>query len=137
MDMSQCRKHLGHDIHFPAFDRDGNPNSFSDSELIEIQKQFQNVAEDFLPFDVNVTTIDPGVAALSKSSVNDTTWGIRAVNTQPTDGFGSGIGGIAYLNSFSYNQDTPVFTFNKGKKWWHDQLARSGPRSGTATSGSQ
>lgn len=106
----------GHDIQFPAFNRDGNPNSFSDSELIEIQKQFQNVAEDFLPFDVNVTTIDPGVAALVKSSVNDSTWGIRAVNTQPTDGFGSGIGGIAYLNSFSYNQDTPVFTFNKGAR---------------------
>lgn len=106
----------GHDIQFPAFDRDGNPNSFSDSELIEIQKQFQNVAEDFLPFDVNVTTLDPGVAALAKSSANDTTWGIRAVNTQPTAGFGSGIGGIAYLNSFSYNQDTPVFTFNKGAR---------------------
>ena len=106
----------GHDIRFPAFNRDGNPNSFSDSELIEIQKQFQNVAEDFLPFDVNVTTIDPGLAALSKNSVNDSTWGIRAVNTQPTEGFGSGIGGIAYLNSFSYNQDTPVFTFNKGAR---------------------
>ncbi|MDB4749673.1 H-type lectin domain-containing protein [Rubripirellula sp.] len=106
----------GHDIQFPAFNRDGNPNSFSDSELIEIQKQFQNVAEDFLPFDVNVTTLDPGLAALAKSSMNDSTWGIRAVNTQPTDGFGSGIGGIAYLKSFSYNQDTPVFTFNKGAR---------------------
>ncbi|MCP4943452.1 MAG: hypothetical protein GY924_15960 [Planctomycetaceae bacterium] len=106
----------GHDIQFPAFDRDGNPNSFSDSELIEIQKQFQNVAEDFLPFDVNVTTLDPGLAALAKSNINDPTWGIRAINTQPTDGFGSGIGGIAYLNSFAYNQDTPVFTFNKGAR---------------------
>ena len=106
----------GHDIQFPAFDRDGNPDSFSDSELIEIQKQFQNVAEDFLPFDVNVTTLDPGVTALAKTSINDSTWGIRAVNTQPTDGFGAGIGGIAYLNSFSYSQDTPVFTFNKGAR---------------------
>ena len=106
----------GHDIQFPAFNRDGNPSSFSDSELIEIQKQFQNVAEDFLPFDVNVTTLDPGLAALTKSSINDPTWGIRAVNTQATDGFGSGIGGIAYLNSFAYTQDTPVFTFNKGAR---------------------
>ena len=105
-----------HDIQFPAFDRDSNPNSFSDSERIEIQKQFQNVAEDFLPFDVNVTTLDPGAAALRKSSIGDSTWGIRAVNTQPTDGFGSGIGGIAYLNSFASNKDTPVFTFNKGAR---------------------
>lgn len=65
---------------------------------------------------VNVTTLDPGLAALARSSMNDSTWGIRAVNTQPTDGFGSGIGGIAYLKSFSYNQDTPVFTFNKGAR---------------------
>ena len=105
-----------HDIQFPAFNRDSNPNSFSDSERIEIQKQFQNVAEDFLPFDVNVTTLDPGVAALQKSSIHDSSWGIRAVNTQPTEGFGSGIGGIAYLNSFASNKDTPVFTFNKGAR---------------------
>ena len=105
----------GHDIVFPAFDRDGDPNSFSNSELIEIQRQFQNVAEDFLPFDVNVTTRDPGVAALVKDSASDQFYGIRSLNTQYTDGFGNGTGGIAYLNSFSYSTDTPVFAFNKGE----------------------
>ena len=104
----------GHDIQFPAFNRDGNVNSFSDSELIEIQKQFQHVAEDFLPFDVNVTTADPGVDALVRSGNGDDTWGVRAINTQATDGFGNGIGGVAYLRSFDSTRDTPVFTFNKG-----------------------
>lgn len=36
------------------------------------------------------------------------------MNTQPTDGFGNGIGGIAQLNSFNDNIDNPVFVFNKG-----------------------
>lgn len=106
----------GHDIVFPAFNRTGSADTFADSELIEIQKQFQNVAEDFLPFDVNVTTIDPGVEALRKSGADDTEWGIRTLNTQATDGFGNGIGGVAYLNSFSWSSDTPVFTFNKGAR---------------------
>ena len=106
----------GHDIVFPAFNRTGSADTFADSELIEIQKQFQNVAEDFLPFDVNVTTIDPGVEALRKSGSNDTEWGIRSLNTQATGGFGNGIGGVAYLNSFSWSSDTPVFTFNKGAR---------------------
>ncbi len=103
-----------HDIVFPAFDRDGDASTFSDSEKIEIQKQFQNVAEDFLPFNINVTTSDPGLGALTRSGSNDSTYGVRAVNTQATDGFGDGIGGVAYLTSFRYSIDTPVFTFNKG-----------------------
>ena len=104
----------GHDIMFPAFDRDGKPNNFSDAELIEIQLQFQNTAEDFLPFDVNVTTIDPGLEALRRTGPNDNEWGVRVVATQETDGFG-GFGGIAFLNSFNDSIDNPVFTLNKGE----------------------
>ncbi len=96
-----------------SFIRNDNPNHFSDSELLESQKQCQDVAEAFLPFDMNVTTRDRGIAALAKSNVTDFTWGIRAANTQPTAGFNAGIGGIAYLNSFSSDQDTPIFTFNE------------------------
>ena len=106
----------GHDIEFPAFDRNGNPNVFTDNELIEIQQQFQNVAEDFLPFDVNVTTQDPGVDALIKSNSADQEYGVRMVATQATDGFGNGIGGVAFLNSFDDSVDNPVFAFNKGAR---------------------
>ncbi len=103
-----------HDIVFPAFDTDGDVNSFSDAELSQIQKQFLHVVEDFLPFEINVTTKFPGLDALTKSGNGDDTWGTRAVNTQYTDGFGNGTGGIAHLNSFSAAIDDPVFTFNKG-----------------------
>jgi len=69
-----------HNINFPAWNRD-NSSSFSAAELIEIQTQFQNVAEDFAPFDVNVTTKDPGIAALTRSSFFDQNFGVRVVST--------------------------------------------------------
>jgi hypothetical protein len=74
------------------------------------------VAEDFHPFDVNVTTKDPGVEALRRTDASDQHYGVRVVATQATDGFGDGIGGVAFLNSFPSSQDTPVFTFNKGAR---------------------
>jgi len=103
-----------HTINFPSWNRDGSSGNFSNSELIEIQTQFQNVAEDFAPFDVNVTTKDPGLAALTKSSFFDQNFGVRVVSTQATSGFGNGIGGVAYLRSFDDSIDNPVFVFNKG-----------------------
>ncbi|MBT3891361.1 MAG: hypothetical protein HN617_00260 [Planctomycetaceae bacterium] len=45
----------------PPFDLDGNTSNFSDAELQRIQLQFIEVVEDYLPFDINVTTIDPGL----------------------------------------------------------------------------
>ena len=96
----------GHDIMFPAFN----------GLHREMQMSFQNVAEDFMPFDVNVTTIDPGVEALRKTSPGDEEYGVRVVNTQATDGFGDGIGGVAFLFSFTDPIDNPVFAFNKGAR---------------------
>src|SRR5436853_5609068 len=43
----------------PAFDRDGDPTSFSATELNSINEIWTRVAEDFIPFNVNVTTVAP------------------------------------------------------------------------------
>jgi hypothetical protein len=43
------------------FDTDGNPGSLSAAEQAVIAEVWQRVSEDFAPFDVNVTTTDPGV----------------------------------------------------------------------------
>lgn len=104
----------GHNIVFPAFDTNGDPNTFSNGELSSIIAQWQYVMEDFAPFDVDVTTEDPGLARLVKSGGGDTQWGIRCLMTQATGGFGNGIGGVAFLNSFNDSIDNPVFVFNKG-----------------------
>ena len=89
-------------------------STFNKSELIEIQGIFQNVAEDFLPLDVNVTTRYPGVEGLKRSSASDNEYGIRVVVTQQSGSFGARTGGLAKRNSFVDSRDTPAFVFNKG-----------------------
>jgi len=44
----------------PAFDLDGNPKFLSITEMAFIEDIYQAMAEDYAPFDVNVTTISPG-----------------------------------------------------------------------------
>jgi len=93
-----------------AYDIDGNPSSFSSTELARIVEAFNRVAEDFIPFNVNVTTVDPGVEALRKTGSTDTQWGVRVVITKNTEGIGTG-GGIAFVSSFNWNTDTPAFVY--------------------------
>lgn len=103
----------GHNIMFDPFDTDGDVDNFSDDELLEIQLQFQNLAEDFLPFGVNITTKEPTLDQLTKDGRDDEVYGLRVVNTQPTDEFG-GFCGIAQFNIFDSDIDAPVFTVCKG-----------------------
>lgn len=44
----------------PTFDLDGNSSEFSNIEKRWIQEIWHHVSEDFAPFDINVTTVDPG-----------------------------------------------------------------------------
>lgn len=98
----------------PPYDLDGNTANWSQTELDRIQRVWQIVAEDFSPFAVNVTTLDPGVDALSKSGTNDTTWGVRVVITGD-DWSNCGCGGHAYIGSFDDSVDEPVFVYNSSE----------------------
>ncbi len=98
----------------PAFDIDGNPAGFSTTELERIQYIWQRVVEDFSPFNVNVTTQEPTLDRLIKSGTTDTAWGVRvAIGGSSYDWFGAGAGGVAYLNSFNWDSDTPTFVFTQ------------------------
>lgn len=44
----------------PAYDADGNTGSFSDAELGHIHEIWARVAEKYSPFNVDVTTVNPG-----------------------------------------------------------------------------
>jgi PKD repeat protein len=91
------------------YDIDGMAG-FSNTELTRIQYIWQRVAEDYLPYGVDVTTQDPGVEALRKSGTGDTAWGQRVV-ISPTNWYNTGAGGVAYIGAFSWSSDTPCFVF--------------------------
>ncbi len=96
----------------PAYSFEGDA-SFTDNELTRIQSIWARVAEDYIPFDVDVTTQDPGVEALRKSRPNDAQYGIRvAIGGSWSDWYGTSAGGIAYVGSFDDNTDTPAFIFS-------------------------
>ncbi|MBL8817207.1 MAG: hypothetical protein JNL58_14365 [Planctomyces sp.] len=96
----------------PEYNTDGTAG-FSNTELANIQKIWQRVAEDFITFDVNVTTQEPAdINDLLKSSSSDTRWGVRvAIGGSSYDWYGAGAGGVAYLTSFNWNSDTPTYAF--------------------------
>ena len=91
------------------YDIDGAAG-FSNTELTRIQSIWQRVAEDYLPYGVDVTTQDPGLEALRKSGTGDTAWGQRVV-ISPTNWYNTGAGGVAYIGAFSWSSDTPCFVF--------------------------
>jgi hypothetical protein len=84
------------------YDLDGDPSTFSAAERAAVREIWQRVSEDYAPFDVNVTTQDPGGDALTRSSSTDDTYGAEAVVTNETTISNlCGCGGIAYLSTFN------------------------------------
>jgi hypothetical protein len=97
--------------------------NYSDAELTEIQKMWQTVAEDYAPFDVNVTLKDPGAAAIDRTSSADLVYGTRALISNGGTVYNAcGCGGVAYVGVFntsganhSYYQPALVFSNGTGK----------------------
>lgn len=88
------------------YDLDGNPASFSSSELSSIAQIWRRTAEDFAPFDVDVTTQEPA------NFINTA----RALITKNVDQFGiampaSGAGGVAYLDVWGDNYLSPALIY--------------------------
>ena len=69
-----------------------------------MQSVWQRVAEDYAPFDVDVTTEDPGAAALTRIDAADQVYGTRALISPSTTAAsklcGGGCGGMAYIGVF-------------------------------------
>ncbi len=95
----------GNTINAQPFDADGNTSAFSDDELERIQGIWQRVAEDFAPFDVNVTTQEPSPDALTRSSLSDTTYGTTALITNRSGVYDCGCGGVAYIGIYDDTSD--------------------------------
>ena len=104
-------------INCPPFDADGDPSTFSDSEKTTIQNIWKRVAEDYAPFNVDVTTEDPGDAGITRSGSSDSSYGMRVLISPISQYFGY-YGGIAYIGAFddvgNYYKPALVFPENLG-----------------------
>ncbi|MBW6431954.1 hypothetical protein K0A96_02090, partial [Patescibacteria group bacterium] len=89
----------------PPWDIDGDPTIFGDNERSTIIEVWRRVAEDYAPFDVNVTTEDPGHERMARDSLADESYGTRALISPLSANFGS-ISGIAYVGVFDYVSST-------------------------------
>jgi hypothetical protein len=89
----------------PAYDSDGNPAQFSAAELTNIQAIWDATSEDFMPFDVDVTTAQPSFAQLNRSSALDNTYGSTVVVTGDNWQCPTTCSGVSYVNSFGATDD--------------------------------
>ncbi|GAB3851984.1 hypothetical protein GCM10028801_02370 [Nocardioides maradonensis] len=103
----------------PPWDPDGNGSSFAADELSRVQEIWERIAADYASFDVDVTTEDPGTAALVKSGSTDHQYGVRALflgtdsasSTVYARVCNSACGGIAFQPSFGLADLTPALIF--------------------------
>jgi hypothetical protein len=102
------------------YDSDGVPTAFSQAELTAIAGVWARVAEDYAPFDVDVTTVDPGAAAITRSFQSDNRYGTRVLVTRSVSVCPNGktlyasvctggCGGIAYVGVFDQTGNHPYY----------------------------
>lgn len=85
---------------------DAAPSTLSDADKFEV---WQLISEDFRPFKLNITTSE---AVYNTYPANRR---MRCIFT-PTNTASPGAGGVAYLNSFTWGNETPCWVFNGGIK---------------------
>ena len=94
-------------ISTPCFSLDDdNSTDFSSAELAAIYEIWLRVSEDYLPFDLNVTTAEPEEAAFTEGRAQRV-----CIGGTYDVWYGSAAGGVAYLNTFLEQSDTPCFVF--------------------------
>jgi hypothetical protein len=86
----------------------GNPLNCAASGLTDPQiiETFNRVAEDFRPFDVNVTT--DSAVFLAAPLTNR----IRIIITNSSSWTAPGTTGVSYIGTFTWGDDTPAFVFS-------------------------
>ncbi len=71
-----------------SYNSDGDASNLSDAEKLEIQKIWAGIAEDFAPFNIDVTTETPADGALVNTGGDDDAWGVSLLIGEETTGYG-------------------------------------------------
>jgi len=112
--------HIGIEGTYAPFNFEGSGDTFSNAELTVIQQAWKSASEDFLPFNVDITTQDPGVEALRKTGAGDTEWGQRAVISASNWDYS-----WSYVGSFNYDTDyeCQIYPGNNSWIWIADSIS--------------
>jgi hypothetical protein len=89
----------------PAYDSDGDATTFSDAELASIREIHARVAEKYSPFNIDVTTVNPGTMANRV--------GASVVFGGAGAWLGGQAGGVAYVGGFYNSAPNSSFVFTK------------------------
>ena len=107
----------------PAFSLDGDPTTFNNLERDAIQGVWQRVSEDYAPFDVDVTTADPGLSGLVQDFPGDHSFGTRALISPSASAIDTlcagGCGGIAFIGTYGTGEGfyQPAWVFPQALSW--------------------
>jgi hypothetical protein len=77
-------------------------SNLTDAQITEI---FERVSEDYRPFNVNITTDEAKFVAAPLAQR------VRIIVTGTSSWYAAGVGGISYIGSFTWGDDTPGFVF--------------------------
>lgn len=102
----------------PAFSLDSDFTTFSSAEIDAMTEIWQRVAEDYAPFDIDVTTVNPGDFSNGL--------GMRVSIGGNGSWFGNA-GGVAYVNTWTNSIVNTVYVFT-------DKLAKNAKYIGEASS---
>jgi hypothetical protein len=91
--------------YYTGFTLDSDPSTFTSAELAYIQEVWRIVAEKYSPFDIDVTTQDPGDAGYNRNGLSDQTYGDHVLITDDagavTSACSGSCSGIALVGMFN------------------------------------
>jgi len=101
----------GATINAPAFSLDVDFATFNTAEQALIQEVWARVAEDYAPFQVDVTTEEPPLAQFTAG--NQAMRVVISTNIDATTGqqWFPAAGGVAFLNSWAFTNGSPCWVF--------------------------